>query len=262
MKKKRLNILLLIFMTVFYSKSAFTIDTSIFSIKINNFSEKIFKENSSMFKLVSDNKNFILLNTGFQKIIKNFYKKGERVLIIKNGNFTGVKTGNYKTDPQYLQNTQYLNLESKEIKKISSNFIDSKNLIPDVEKFVYNIISKKIIGIPLLPAVNILKSRSGDCTEHSTLVLSILRTLKVPSRAVVGVYLAENFLGEKNIFVYHMWVEALYKNKWHLVDATRPGDKQHNRYIAFSYHSLKTEMPLSFLRTISAIQNLRISYIK
>jgi hypothetical protein len=59
-----------------------------------------------------------------------------------------------------------------------------------------------------------------------------------------------------------MWAEAIVKGRWILVDATRPGEKQLNRYIAFTYHNLKTEAPLPYLRAISSIQDLVVEYVE
>jgi hypothetical protein len=69
------------------------------------------------------------------------------------------------------------------------------------------------------------------------------------------------FMGKKNVFVYHMWVEAWHNGRWTLVDPSWPGEKHCNRYIAFAYHNLKTEMPLSFLKALSEIQDLRAEYL-
>jgi hypothetical protein len=59
-----------------------------------------------------------------------------------------------------------------------------------------------------------------------------------------------------------MWVEALKDGRWILVDATRPHDFYPNRYIALAYHNLMTEMPIDYLRAVSAIQEMKITFIK
>ena len=115
--------------------------------------------------------------------------------------------------------------------------------------------------MPLIPAALILKSKAGDCTEHSVLTIAILRSLKIPSRAVVGLILSEKFLTEENVFVYHMWVEAYENDRWVLVDSTRPDSINHNRYIALCYHSLKTEAPMEYLSAMSTVQNLNITML-
>jgi transglutaminase-like putative cysteine protease len=112
-----------------------------------------------------------------------------------------------------------------------------------------------------VPAPQVYRMRRGDCTEHSVLAVALLRRIGIPARAIMGMYLADEFLGKKNVFVYHMWVEAWWKGNWRTVDATRPGVRDLNRYIALAWHNLKAEAPLPYLRAISAIQDLTIEYL-
>ncbi len=114
----------------------------------------------------------------------------------------------------------------------------------------------------MLPASAILKNRTGDCTEHSVLTAALLRACGIPARCVVGVILSEDFNGKKNVFVYHMWVEAFYNKRWIQVDSTRPGSLHLNRYIAFTYHSLTTEMPMDYMSAISSLTDLTITRIQ
>ena len=234
--------------------------TGFYSIKPKGISVRIYSEDISHYLLSSTDKNFFLPDTPFQKVISKKMENNNIFLIIKCRK-TGRK-GKAIKSAQYLQNTRFLNLLNKEIISIAKKFHSSRNAIQDIEKFVYSYINRKAIGIPIIPAVNILKSRSGDCTEHTILVISILRSLKIPSRACVGMILCRNFEGQKNVFVFHMWAEAYNGSRWVLVDATRPGAKHPNRYVAFAYHHLKTAMPLAYLRAAAAIKNLTISYLK
>ena len=154
-------------------------------------------------------------------------------------------------------------MNSSEIVNATKNFNPSdKDFISKIENFVYNHITNKTLGIPLLPAANIMRQRSGACTEHSVLAIALLRKCKVPARAVIGAVLTPEFLGERNVFVYHMWVEAYINGKWELVDATSPGIKHPNRYIAFTYHSLKSAMPLNVLNAMGALSDVGITYIR
>jgi transglutaminase-like putative cysteine protease len=109
--------------------------------------------------------------------------------------------------------------------------------------------------------LSILKDRAGDCTEHSILTVSLLRASGIPARAVVGIILSEYFNGRRDVFVYHMWVEACVNKKWILVDSTRPMHLNHNRYIAFTYHNLKTEGPIDYLNALSVITNIKIRQV-
>lgn len=233
-----------------YSKSG-TEET----VAVRNFNQKYYQENQLSFELSSSNSEFEIINTPFQKITNiEIINNTKRIKII-----TGLRAGKQikLADPsRYLLNTRFLNISHPEILKLSQTLAQNENKITAVENFVYSHINHKTTGIPLLQANNILKNRSGDCTEHTVLAISLLRSLKIPARALVGMVLVNEYRGAKNVFVFHMWAEAYYNKTWILVDATSPGPKRHERYIAFAEHNLKTEMPLSYLRTISAIQNL------
>ena len=239
---------------------AFSNDPFNYFVEVKNFKEHILSENVSRFRLSSSAGDFTLIETYYQKITKRYEKDAIKKLAIRTG-ATDLTVSPNEPSKEYLINTRYLNLDSPEINQAVKQLKNPGSGIRSVEDYVYAQISDKLLGIPMLPANQIIKIRRGDCTEHSVLSVAILRKLGIPARAVAGMYLADSFRGRKNIFVYHMWAEAFYKGKWRLVDATMPGKKHLNRYIAFAYHNLKTEAPLSYLRAISSIQNFSVEYI-
>jgi hypothetical protein len=63
-------------------------------------------------------------------------------------------------------------------------------------------------------ALDVYRSRAGDCTEHSLLTVALLRAAGIPARPVVGLAYSEN----DGAFVGHMWVEA-YVDHWRTLDA-------------------------------------------
>jgi transglutaminase-like putative cysteine protease len=243
-----------------FTTPAQALDPYAFSVKVNKFSPEVFSQNKSEFTVYSSDTAFTLPETPFQKVTTQSQKKG-MLLHVTAGTYT---KGNLSSalSKRYLRDSAFLNLTSKQVQFMAAQLRGSKDPIASVEQKVYYHINNKVLGIPLLPAKNIIAGRSGDCTEHSILSIALLRSLNIPCRAAVGMILVPEFLGAKNVFVYHMWVEAYYRGKWHLVDATRPGRKQHNRYITLAYHSLQTAMPLSYFSAIGAISNLKITYVK
>ncbi len=63
-------------------------------------------------------------------------------------------------------------------------------------------------------ALDVYRTRTGDCTEHSLLTTAILRAAGIPARPVVGLAYSER----DKAFVGHMWVEA-YVDEWRTLDA-------------------------------------------
>lgn len=235
-----------------------SLPVSSFIVKPSGINSSVYAGSKTVYKVESSDEDFTLSDTSNQLVLSESVKNSRKEIIISCGeNIIGAK-GDLN---RFLNDTQFLNLNDSNIKKTAARFKNSKNKIKDISLFVYEHISDKKIGIPLAAAASILKAKSGDCTEHSVLTISILRSLNIPSRAVVGLILSENFLNEKNVFVYHMWVEAYENGKWILVDSTRPDSINPNRYIALCYHNLKTETPIEYLNAISAVQDLKITYI-
>ncbi len=226
-------------------------------VPLKNFSESVFSEGVSRYRLRSSDSGFSLPDTPFQKVLKRVKGGADFVLEVACGSRVGAEPSR---GPDDVEETRFLDFSEPEMRALKEKFKGSRDVIGDVEKFVYSRISTKKMGIPILPASDILKNMAGDCTEHAVLSAAILRSMGIPARAVTGMLLSREFGIYKNVFIYHMWVEAFSNGKWILVDATRPGEKCPNRYIAFAYHHLKTEMPLVFLKAISAMKNFTAEY--
>lgn len=237
-------------------------DINMFYIKPENNAKDVLIKKKCEYKIFSSEKEFTLPETPFQRVISlNKHEKGLSINI-KTG-VKNLKKINYLSNKnKYLKDSRILTLQSAKIKMLAKNFKNSKNISSDVEEFVYRYILDKKIGIPLISAESIVKMRAGDCTEHSVLTVSILRASGIPARAVIGLIFSPEFMGRKNVFVYHMWCEAFVNGQWKLLDATRPGKKNNARYIAFAYHSLKTVMTMEYAKVSTQIRNMTIRYIK
>lgn len=254
--------LFIIIILIFIFKSIlYPFDPSFYFVPLKKMSNQVYIENKSKFKMII-NDSISMPDTSTQRIIGNKQNKNNYYIVIETGNnieFIKQKSGD---NNKHLVNTRLLNMDDPIIIKLKERFKNSKNILDDVEKFVNGHINNKIIGLPIIPASEILKNKSGDCTEHTILAISILRSLGVPARGVMGMLLSKEFSGNKDVFVYHMWGEAYANGKWNLLDATRPGEKHANRYIAFAYHHLQTEMPLSYLKAVSAMKTLAVEYVE
>ncbi len=248
-----------IFSFILICSNAESLPVSSFIIVPSGITGSVYTESRTVYRVESSDEDFTLSPTANQKILSIKSGNDRSVILVSSGESAAPVEKDLSI---YLRNSPYLNTDKASIIKAAERFKTSKDPLQEVSVFVYNHISDKKIGIPMLPASSILSGKSGDCTEHSILTVSILRTLKIPSRAVMGIILAENFSGKQNVFVYHMWVEAFQNGKWILVDSTRPHDLHPNRYIALAYHNLMTETPLEYLNAASTIQDMKISVVK
>jgi len=234
--------------------------TNNYTIKIKNLDKNLKNNKKRYFLISSKDKNFSLKNSINQKIISSQIKSNKKKIIISTKkNYREIRKK--RNLFQYKKKTFLLYLTKKE-KIFIFQKIKKGNLVNSTKLFVNKFIKDKIIGIPIISAHEIFKLRKGDCTEHTILTIAILRTLKIPARATVGLKLTKHFFKSKNVFVYHMWAEAFYRGKWQIVDATTKSAPNYSHYIKLGEHNLKTEMPLNLLIILSHLNGIRISEIK
>jgi hypothetical protein len=95
-----------------------------------------------------------------------------------------------------------------------------------LNRWVYDSLKKRItIGVP--NALQVLRTLSGDCNEHTQLYIALARSLGLPARSAAGLALV------RGKFYYHAWPEV-YLGNWVAVDPTFgqfPADAAHLRFI-------------------------------
>lgn len=95
-----------------------------------------------------------------------------------------------------------------------------------IRRFVFHHIKKKNLDVGFATASEVARTGQGDCSEHGVLTAALLRANGIPSRVIAGVVYADHFAGEKDLFAYHMWTQALLevngKPTWVDLDATLP----------------------------------------
>lgn len=256
-KRRRKKLLFLsIFAISMYVSVSFS-QESMYFVHADGITQEVYSQNRSLYVVESSNEHFSLPNTSFQRVVAEKRSKHGTLITIESGDTKFNEKGDFT---RYLQDTRLLEISTPEIKNAARRFSKSAFKIQDVLNFVYHHISNKTEGIPIVSARTVLNTRTGDCTEYTVLTVALLRALGIPAKAMVGMILVENFGDQRDVFVFHMWAEAHDGTKWILADATRPSDIHPNRYIAFTAHNLRAEMPLEYLVAISSIKNLSVKF--
>ena len=261
-QRAMLLIMLQFFLSGFFSctrEKAAVIPVSAFIIEPGGDAAMVFSEKTTTFSMTYSDPEFILPAALNQEVSGHASDSFTSTVIVRTGPGVTLKKGN---PVKFLGRTPYLDIENPLIKNTADSFRKSPDPVRDISRFVYEHITDKKTGIPMIPASVIMTNRCGDCTEHSILTTALLRAAGIPARCVAGVILAEEFSGRQNVFVYHMWVEAFYGGKWVFADSTRPGDIHLNRYIAFAFHSLETEAPLDYIAALSSLTGITITRIR
>jgi hypothetical protein len=110
--------------------------------------------------------------------------------------------------------------------KIVAGERDAREAAKKLTAWVYDALVKQpVVSIP--SAVEVLRQRTGDCNEHTTLFTALARAAGIPTRMAAGiVYL-------NNGFYYHAWPE-IWLGDWVAVDPTFnqfPADATHIRFV-------------------------------
>lgn len=153
-------------------------------------------------------------------------------------------------------------LAAAAVKDVPSNQIGAR--AEALRKAVYQHINKKALDVGFGSASETARSGVGDCSEHGVLLAAMLRNQKIPARVVAGLIYADQFAGERGIFGYHMWTQALIEKngakRWIDLDATLPpGTPTDATHIAVSVSALGDgEMQTSMMNLVPLLGRLEI----
>ncbi len=129
----------------------------------------------------------------------------------------------------FLDPEPLLETESPEIVALATRLrgadTDPRVVAERINKWVYDSLEKRItLGVP--SALATLRSRTGDCNEHTQLFVALARAAGIPARVAAGLA----FLDGK--FYYHAWPE-IWLERFVAIDPTFgqfPADASHLRF--------------------------------
>ena len=102
---------------------------------------------------------------------------------------------------------------------------NTRILAERMRRHVHGFIDRKSLDVGFATASEVARTREGDCTEHAVLLAAMLRAAGIPARVVSGLVYADEFVGQRGVFGFHMWTQALLPNEageevWVDLDAT------------------------------------------
>ena len=117
-------------------------------------------------------------------------------------------------------------LVTEKAREVIGNTKDPFAVARKLMSWVYRNVEK--IPVIIVPsALEVLKTRVGDCNEHAVLLTALLRASGIPARVCVGIVYA------RGKFFYHAWNEA-FLGSWISIDATLnqiPTDATHIKLV-------------------------------
>ena len=117
-------------------------------------------------------------------------------------------------DGNPLMQTWYPRILGTAAKSVWGSEQDSWKGATQIERWVFDFVEDKGMGVAFASAREVLERMSGDCSEHAVLMAAMTRAVSIPTKMVSGVVHTH---GE---FAYHMWVEVWTGETWHALDPT------------------------------------------
>ena len=180
------------------------------------------------------------------------------LLTVRKDNLDGVQPASVPMKPEEfgsaLRPSVLVQSADTKIVQLARSIVgDEKNAFETTKKlneWVYRNL-KKDFTASLSNALDTLKQKSGDCTEHSVLLVALARAVGLPAREVAGVVYSDEGGG----FFFHQWAEV-YVGTWIATDPT------FGQPIADATHIKLTEGDiLKQMRIIGAIGRLKIEVV-
>ena len=155
-------------------------------------------------------------------------------------------------------------LAMKAASKLGENPL-KKHLAISCKRYVTRHITGTSLAVGDGTASEAVRTREGDCTECSVLLAALLRVHGIPSRCVSGlVYSADDFVGQKDVFVYHQWTQAWIEDepgKGHWLDLDSAMWRYSAGHIAMGTSAMGDNDQEDFVKLIPMQQDLKIKVI-
>lgn len=118
--------------------------------------------------------------------------------------------------PEFLEPSDFIQSGDEEIRELAAKIVDGeKNSLRaaiKINQWLYkNIYKVPVVSIP--SAIDVLKSREGDCNEHTVLFAALARAAGIPAKVNVGLAYTDGR------FYYHAW-PGVYVGEWVEMDPT------------------------------------------
>ena len=186
---------------------------------------------------------------------------GRQLLQQKDGHYELVIQRNHpesqlslETKKKYLAEEMMLQVTAPEVQQALVDALKAQkqgqSKADALINWVFRTIKKKpVVSVP--NAVQVLKSQEGDCNEHATLAVTMLRAADIPSRIASGLaYLEGRYL-------FHAWVEYHNGERWISADPTWGQGNADVGHVRFLVGGLERQLAL-----IQIVGNLQLKYLK
>lgn len=119
---------------------------------------------------------------------------------------------------EYLEPNSFLQSDEPEIVDLAKQGVgdatDPWIAAQRLEALVHRTISKKSMDVVFASALEVCRTKEGDCSEHAMLLAALCRAAGIPARVAMGLV----YVG--GIFGGHAWAEVSIDGEWYGLDGT------------------------------------------
>jgi len=143
-----------------------------------------------------------------------------------------------ESELEWLESSLTIQAAHPEIREQAKEIVgDAQTRLEAVQRinqWVFDAVEKvPSMGVP--SGLEVLRSRRGDCNEHTALFVSLARAAKIPTRIAAGVVYSDR-ITDTGAFYYHAWPEVRLggSTEWVPVDPTFgqvPADATHVKLV-------------------------------
>ncbi|MFM1801420.1 MAG: hypothetical protein RJA81_772 [Planctomycetota bacterium] len=160
---------------------------------------------------------------------------------------------------EYLLPSPLINSDDNRIQDVAKTATRGVNdpweKVVAINNWVSRNLRRKNFAVAFAPASSVVRTLSGDCTEHSVLVAAMCRAVGIPAKTTVGLVYVDSLGG----FGFHMWNEVYVNRRWVAIDATFRQSEVDATHIKLGESSLSNVAPYeTFLGVVRVFNRLTI----
>lgn len=125
--------------------------------------------------------------------------------------------------PDDLGANAWLQSDAPEIKALAAQAVGKARSplakMRRLRSFVSGYVNQHGLDIGYASALEVARTRRGDCTEYAVLLAALARAEGIPTRVVSGLAYAGRAAGALRVFVPHAWTQAWIHGRWQSFDA-------------------------------------------
>lgn len=122
-----------------------------------------------------------------------------------------------------LHANAYLQCDANEVRALAVEAVggskDAATAAKRIELFVRKHVRTKGLSVGYATALEVARSRQGDCSECAVLAAAMCRSVGLPAQVVTGLAYVRRMRDKRDVFVPHAWFRVWVGDKWVDYDA-------------------------------------------